>query len=120
VAEHLQVLRRAELVRDEAVGRHRHYHLTADPLADVSEWVHPFERFWRSRLRTLAVLVEENPMTDTDATATVSVAPFIAASPAKVWQALTAPSGWAPDGATTSCPGWPASQPIFPTDRPKL
>ncbi|HWO60894.1 MAG TPA: metalloregulator ArsR/SmtB family transcription factor, partial [Umezawaea sp.] len=32
VAEHLQVLRRAELVRDEAVGRRRHYHLTTDPL----------------------------------------------------------------------------------------
>jgi DNA-binding transcriptional ArsR family regulator len=58
VAEHLQVLRRAELVRDEAVGRRRHYHLTTDPLEHVSEWLHPFERVWRERLRTLADVVE--------------------------------------------------------------
>jgi DNA-binding transcriptional ArsR family regulator len=59
VAEHLQVLRRAALVRDEPVGRQRHYHLTTEPLEHVSEWLHPFERFWRARLRTLADIVEE-------------------------------------------------------------
>ena len=59
VAEHLQVLRRAELVRDEPVGRQRHYHLTTEPLMHVSEWLHPFERFWRERLRTLADIIEE-------------------------------------------------------------
>jgi uncharacterized protein YndB with AHSA1/START domain len=28
--------------------------LTTEPLAEVSDWLHPFERFWRQRLRTLA------------------------------------------------------------------
>ncbi len=60
VAEHLQVLRRAGLVRDEPSGRQRHYHLTAEPLADVGDWLHPFERFWRGRLRTLADFLEED------------------------------------------------------------
>jgi uncharacterized protein YndB with AHSA1/START domain/DNA-binding transcriptional ArsR family regulator len=92
VAEHLQVLRRAGLVRDEPLGRHRHYHLTADPLADVGDWLHPFERFWRGRLRTLADLVEENPMAEaTSELATISVDQFIAAPPAKVWRAITEP-----------------------------
>jgi DNA-binding transcriptional ArsR family regulator len=59
VAEHLQVLRRAALVRDEPVGRQRHYHLTTEPLAQVSEWLHPFERFWRERLRAFADLLED-------------------------------------------------------------
>lgn len=59
VAEHLQVLRRASLVRDEAVGRQRHYHLSTEPLAQVSEWLHPFERFWRERLRTFAEAMED-------------------------------------------------------------
>ncbi|GAA4863843.1 MULTISPECIES: ArsR/SmtB family transcription factor [Saccharopolyspora] len=58
VAEHLQVLRRAALVRDEPVGRHRLYHLEAEPLEQVGEWLHPFERFWRERLRSLADVVE--------------------------------------------------------------
>lgn len=37
VAEHLQVLRRVSLVRDEPAGRERHYHLTAGPLVRVDE-----------------------------------------------------------------------------------
>jgi DNA-binding transcriptional ArsR family regulator len=60
VSEHLQVLRRAELVREEVRGRERHYHLTAEPLAAVSDWLHPFERFWRDRLRTLSHIMEED------------------------------------------------------------
>jgi DNA-binding transcriptional ArsR family regulator len=60
VAEHLQTLRKAGLVRDEPIGRQRRYHLTPEPLADVGEWLHPFERFWRERLRSLADLVEEH------------------------------------------------------------
>ncbi len=59
VAEHLQVLRRAALVRDEPVGRHRHYHLATEPLAQVGEWLHPFERFWRERLRAFADVMED-------------------------------------------------------------
>lgn len=58
VAEHLRVLRLASLVRDEPVGRQRLYHLQAAPLAEVGEWLHPFERFWRQRLRDLADLLE--------------------------------------------------------------
>ena len=60
VSEHLQVLRRARLVREETRGRERHYHLTAEPLAAVSEWLHPFERYWRDRMRTLADVLEED------------------------------------------------------------
>lgn len=59
VAEHLQVLRRAGLVRGDPSGRQRHYHLTAERLACVDDWLHPFERFWRERLRKLADLTEE-------------------------------------------------------------
>lgn len=59
VAEHLQVLRKAGLVRDEPSGRQRHYFLVAQPLAEVGEWLHPFERFWRDRLGALATLAEE-------------------------------------------------------------
>lgn len=61
VSEHLQVLRRASLVREEIRGRERHYHLTAEPLGAVSDWLHPFERYWRDRLRTLSHIMEEAP-----------------------------------------------------------
>jgi DNA-binding transcriptional ArsR family regulator len=61
VSEHLQVLRKAALVREEVRGRERHYHLTAEPLAAVSDWLHPFERYWRDRMRTLSQIMEDEP-----------------------------------------------------------
>jgi hypothetical protein len=33
----------------------------AAPLRDVADWLHPFERFWRQRLRALADLLDEQP-----------------------------------------------------------
>jgi DNA-binding transcriptional ArsR family regulator len=59
VAEHLRILRQAALVRDEPVGRHRRYHLDSAPLEQVGDWLHPFERFWRERLRSLAEVAED-------------------------------------------------------------
>lgn len=59
VAEHLKVLRDAGLVSDEPQGRHRIYRLTAEPLAELGEWLHPFEKFWRARLGKLAEAAEE-------------------------------------------------------------
>jgi hypothetical protein len=47
-------------VHDEPRGRQRHYQLTAEPLTQVGEWLHPFERFWRERLRSLADVSEED------------------------------------------------------------
>jgi DNA-binding transcriptional ArsR family regulator len=62
VSEHLAVLREAHLVREEQRGRHRYYHLAAEPLADVQDWLDPFERYWRGRLAALRdVVEEENP-----------------------------------------------------------
>ncbi|MBM2622486.1 winged helix-turn-helix transcriptional regulator [Actinoplanes sp. LDG1-06] len=58
VSEHLAVLRNARLVTEEPRGRHRYYHLAAEPLAEVNDWLHPFERYWRDRLRALRDLAE--------------------------------------------------------------
>ncbi|RUP00970.1 MAG: ArsR family transcriptional regulator [Mycobacterium sp.] len=59
VAEHLKVLRDAGLVADEAQGRRRIYRLTAEPLAELGDWLHPFEKFWRARLAALAESAEK-------------------------------------------------------------
>jgi DNA-binding transcriptional ArsR family regulator len=59
VAEHLKVLRDAGLVADEPQGRRRIYRLTAEPLAELDQWLHPFEKFWRARLAVLAKAAEE-------------------------------------------------------------
>ena len=62
VSEHLQVLRNARLVRDERQGRERYYHIEPRRLAEVSEWLAPFEHYWRERMQALdQVLNEEKP-----------------------------------------------------------
>ncbi|MFH8472875.1 ArsR/SmtB family transcription factor [Streptomyces sp. NPDC018000] len=61
VSEHLAVLRSAGLVREEPRGRQRFYHLQPAGLAEVGEWLHLFEHYWKQRLQKLAdVLDEEN------------------------------------------------------------
>jgi DNA-binding transcriptional ArsR family regulator len=59
VAEHLKVLREAGLVADEPQGRRRIYRLTAEPLAELGDWLHPFEKFWRARLAALGEAAHE-------------------------------------------------------------
>lgn len=61
ISEHLQVLRNAHLVRDVRQGRERMYYAEPAPLAEIADWLAPFERYWRARLKNLKdVLNEEN------------------------------------------------------------
>lgn len=52
-SEHLRVLRESGLVSETKVGRQRVYRLEGGALYEVQEWLHPFERFWRDKLRDL-------------------------------------------------------------------
>jgi len=64
LSEHLKVLREAGLVSEQRSGRQRIYRLEAAPLADVQDWLHPYERFWRERLRGLGDLLDRMPDDD--------------------------------------------------------
>lgn len=59
VSEHLQVLRVARLVRDERSGRERYYHIEPLRLAEVQEWLRPFERYWRERMQALGDTLDQ-------------------------------------------------------------
>ena len=59
VSEHLQVLRRARLVREEPRGRERYYHLDPRPLAEVDAWLEAFGRYWKERLHDLEDLLDK-------------------------------------------------------------
>jgi DNA-binding transcriptional ArsR family regulator len=60
VSEHLQVLRRARLVREEPRGRERYYHLDPRPLSEVEAWLEAFDKYWKQRLKALDALLSEN------------------------------------------------------------
>lgn len=75
VSEHLQVLVRAGLVRDERRGQHRVYHLEGAALAEAAEWLHPFERFWRGRLKALSAVLAEAALAETALAETEATTP---------------------------------------------
>jgi DNA-binding transcriptional ArsR family regulator len=59
VSEHLQVLRKAKLVREEPRGRERFYHLDPRPLLEVETWLEAFNKYWKQRMAALDVLLNE-------------------------------------------------------------
>lgn len=59
VSEHLEVLRKARLVREEPRGRERLYHLDPRPLQDVEVWLDAFTHCWRQRMSALETLLDE-------------------------------------------------------------
>jgi DNA-binding transcriptional ArsR family regulator len=62
LSEHLKVLRDAGLVSERKDGRFRYYSLEAEPLHTVSDWLTPYERFWREKLRALRDLLDEEDL----------------------------------------------------------
>ncbi len=61
LSEHLKVLRDAGLVQERRSGRQRLYSLRAEPLRELADWLHPYERFWREKLANLRELLDEEP-----------------------------------------------------------
>ncbi|MEV6873090.1 metalloregulator ArsR/SmtB family transcription factor [Amycolatopsis sp. NPDC051128] len=59
VSEHLKVLLVSGLVTTRKVGRERLYSLDQAPMRELSEWLHPYEAYWKERMRLLRVVVEE-------------------------------------------------------------
>jgi DNA-binding transcriptional ArsR family regulator len=50
VTKHLKLLERAGLITRERRGREVMISLRAEPLREVAEYVHHYERFWNERL----------------------------------------------------------------------
>jgi DNA-binding transcriptional ArsR family regulator len=59
VSEHLQVLRKARLIREEPRGRERYYHLDPRPLEEVEAWLGGFRRYWKQRMTALEELLDQ-------------------------------------------------------------
>jgi DNA-binding transcriptional ArsR family regulator len=60
VSEHLQVLRKAKLIREEPRGRERWYHLDPRPLSEIEAWLTAFDRYWKERLSALDDLLSKS------------------------------------------------------------
>jgi DNA-binding transcriptional ArsR family regulator len=58
VSKHIKVLEQAGLVRRRVVGRDHWLSLHSEPLAAAYSWIGLYQRFWESRVDTLATLLE--------------------------------------------------------------
>ncbi len=54
VTKHLKLLERAGLIERQKQGREVFISLKGDPLREVAEWTHLYERFWNDRLDQFA------------------------------------------------------------------
>jgi len=59
ISEHLQVLRKAKLVREQPRGRERYYHLDPRPLSEVDTWLDAFTKYWNKRLAAIEDVLKE-------------------------------------------------------------
>jgi DNA-binding transcriptional ArsR family regulator len=50
VTKHLKLLERAGLIERNKQGREVFISFRGEPLREVAEWVHEYERFWKERL----------------------------------------------------------------------
>src|SRR5215470_6943912 len=50
VTKHLKLLERAGLIERKKQGREVSISFRAEPLRQVAQWVHEYERFWNERL----------------------------------------------------------------------
>jgi DNA-binding transcriptional ArsR family regulator len=53
VSQHLKILRQTGLVTQTQSGRSRLYKLNPRALAPIVSWIEQYERFWRSKLKSL-------------------------------------------------------------------
>lgn len=58
ISKHLGVLRHTRLVVERRQGRHRVYHLNAQPLAAVDSWLEHYRTFWSGQASSLKSFVE--------------------------------------------------------------
>lgn len=53
VSKHLQILTACELLKQEQKGREIYYHLNADKMREVADFIEPFRKLWDDRFNKL-------------------------------------------------------------------
>lgn len=59
VSKHLRILREAGLVKVSKESQKHIYHLHAEPLAEIDNWLEPYRKYWSVRFDALEQLLNE-------------------------------------------------------------
>lgn len=59
VSKHLAILTECELLRPEQNGREIYYHLNAQKMKEVAEFIEPFRQMWDARFNKLEAIMKK-------------------------------------------------------------
>lgn len=58
VSKHLQILTECELLQQQQNGREIFYHINAQKMKDVADFIEPFRKIWDDRFNRLEILMK--------------------------------------------------------------
>lgn len=58
VSKHLQILTECELLKQEQQGREIYYHLNADKMKEIADFLEPFRKHWDDRFNKLEQVMQ--------------------------------------------------------------
>ena len=59
VSKHLQILTECDLLRQVQSGREIHYHLNAQKMKEISDFIEPFRKMWDDRFDKLEEVMKK-------------------------------------------------------------
>jgi DNA-binding transcriptional ArsR family regulator len=59
VSKHLQILTECELLKQEQTGREVHYHINAEKMKAVADFIEPFRAMWDERFNKLEAIMKQ-------------------------------------------------------------
>jgi DNA-binding transcriptional ArsR family regulator len=59
VSKHLQILTECELLEQEQNGREIYYHINANKMKEVANFIEPFRRLWEDRFDKLETIMKK-------------------------------------------------------------
>jgi|SRR5690606_28885018 DNA-binding transcriptional ArsR family regulator len=61
ISKHIQILTECEILRQEQTGRQIYYHLNAQKLKTIAEFIEPFRKMWDDRFNKLESIMKKYP-----------------------------------------------------------
>ena len=58
ISKHIQILTECELLRPEQNGREIYYHLNANKMTEVADFIEPFRKLWSDRFNKLETIMK--------------------------------------------------------------
>lgn len=59
VSKHLQILTECELLKQEQSGREIYYHINAQKMKEVADFIEPFRQMWEERFNKLEAIMKD-------------------------------------------------------------